>query len=97
MALILMNDRAYGVIGNIQDAQYEGRRDHSALLTPDFADICQSVGLAHTRVSAVEEFAQALDAAVSQDGPVMIEVDMTAIGDFAQPFAGPPAGAAQKA
>ena len=27
-------------------------------------------------------------------GPVLIEIDMTAIGSFAQPFAGPPAGAA---
>ena len=92
VTLVLMNDQAYGVIGNIQDAQYGGRRVHSALLTPDFADICQSVGLQHSRVDDVAQFETALDQAMRFEGPAMIEVDMKAIGDFAQPFTGPPAG-----
>ena len=97
LVYVLMNDRAYGVIANIQDAQYDGRRDHSALLTPDFAKLCDSVGLAHRRVDDVSTFEDALTQAIAADGPVLIEVDMIAIGPFAEPFAGPPAGAAQKA
>ena len=97
LVLVLMNDQAYGVIGNIQDVQYDGRRNHSALLTPSFAHICKSVGLPHRRVVDVDAFAITLDAALQEGRPVMIEVDMTAIGSFSQPFAGPPAGAAQKA
>ena len=93
---MLMNDQAYGVIRNIQDAQYGGRHCYSELKTPDFALVCQSVGLAHTKIASEADFAPALDAALKEKGPVMIEVDMRAIGPFAQPFAGPPAGAAGK-
>ena len=96
LVLVLMNDQAYGVIKNIQDAQYGGRHCYSALKTPDFGLVCRSIGLAHTKVASETDFASALDGALNEKGPTMIEVDMCAIGPFAQPFAGPPAGAAGK-
>jgi acetolactate synthase-1/2/3 large subunit len=91
---VMMNDRGYGVIRNIQDAQYDGRRMYADILTPDFALVCQSVGLPHARIARIEEFEPALNRAIAAVGPQMIEVDMTAIGPFGQKFAGPPAGAA---
>ncbi|WP_137181053.1 thiamine pyrophosphate-binding protein [Roseomonas sp. AR75] len=91
---VLMNDRGYGVIRNIQDAQYGGRQHYASILTPDFALVCKAVGLPHARVARAEEFGAALDAALAAAGPRMIEVDMVAIGPFAESFAGPPAGAA---
>ena len=94
IVFVLMNDRAYGVIKNIQDAQYEGRHHYSALRTPDFGLLCRSIGLTHTAIGNVTEFASALDHALSQSGPIMLEVEMTKIGPFADQFAGPPAGAA---
>jgi acetolactate synthase-1/2/3 large subunit len=94
VVLILMNDKAYGVIQNIQDAQYQGRRHYSAPLAPDFATLARSIGLAHERVTDVEEFAATLDRAIAATGPVLLEIDMRAIGPFAQAFGGPPAGAA---
>lgn len=96
LVFILMNDRSYGVIRNIQDAQYGGRHHYSTLKTPDFGLLCQAVGLRHSTISSEVDFAPALDAALQTDGPCMIEVDMCAIGPFAEPFAGPPAGAAGK-
>lgn len=96
LVFLLMNDQAYGVIQNIQDAQYGGRHCYSELKTPDFGLVCQSIGLAHNKIASESEFAPALDAALNEKGPVMIEVDMRSIGPFAQPFAGPPAGAAGK-
>lgn len=96
VVFILMNDRGYGVIRNIQDAQYDGRHVYADILTPDFALVCQSVGLPHERVSDVDLFDAALDRALSAPGPRLIELDMTAIGPFSQSFAGPPAGAAGK-
>jgi acetolactate synthase-1/2/3 large subunit len=91
---VLMNDRGYGVIRNIQDAQYGGRQHYASILTPDFALVCRAMGLPHQRVAVATDFAAALDAALAVEGPSMIEVDMTAIGPFAESFAGPPAGAA---
>ena len=94
IVFVLMNDRAYGVIKNIQDAQYEGRHHYSALRTPDFPMLCRSIGLPHKAVDDVSKFSGVLDEAMSQKGPVMLEVEMTKIGPFAAQFAGPPAGAA---
>jgi acetolactate synthase-1/2/3 large subunit len=97
MVLILMNDRGYGVIRNIQDAQFGGRRHFADLHTPDFKLLAASFGLRHQRVADAEDFANALDRALLAGGPQLLEVDMTAIGPFAQAFAGPPAGAASSA
>jgi acetolactate synthase-1/2/3 large subunit len=97
IVLILMNDRGYGVIRNIQDAQFGGRRHYADLHTPDFQLLATSFGLRHQRVSDAGEFASALDRAMQAGGPQLVEVDMVAIGPFAQAFAGPPAGAAGSA
>jgi acetolactate synthase-1/2/3 large subunit len=94
IVFVIMNDQAYGVISNIQDAQYEGRRVYCRLTTPDFELFARSIGMSHCRVSRAEDFADALDRALGAKGPFMIEVDMTSIGPFAVAFGGPPAGAA---
>lgn len=94
IVFVLMNDGGYGVIRNIQDAQYGGLRAYADLLTPDFSLLCASIGMAHERVREIRGFAAALDRALGIDGPCLLEVDMTAIGPFAESFAGPPAGAA---
>jgi acetolactate synthase I/II/III large subunit len=91
---VMMNDRGYGVIRNIQDAQYEGRHVYSNILTPDFSLVCKAVGLPHIRISRIEDFDSAFAEALASRGPRMIEIDMIAIGPFAESFAGPPAGAA---
>jgi len=94
ITFVLMNDAAYGVIENIQDAQYDGRRHYSKLKTPDFRLLCQSIDMPHARVARIEDFPQALDATLGRTGPAVVEVDMVSIGPFAESFAGPPAGAA---
>ena len=97
LVYVLMNDAAYGVIQNIQDAQYGGRRHYSQLKTPNFAKLCDAIDIPHMRVDAIEAFPDAFDAAMKVAGPVVLEVDMVAIGPFAEAFGGPPAGAAGKA
>jgi acetolactate synthase I/II/III large subunit len=94
IVFILMNDQAYGVIQNIQDAQYQGRKHYSAPLTPDFAILAASLKLPHVKISRVEDFAAEFDKAMAKTGPVLLEIDMVTIGPFAMQFAGPPAGAA---
>ncbi len=94
IVFVLMNDRGYGVIRNIQDAQFGGRRHYADLHTPEFKLLAAAFGLRHQRVADLEDFANALDRALLASGPQMVEIDMRAIGRFPQSFAGPPAGAA---
>lgn len=96
LVYVLMNDQAYGVIENIQDAQYDSRRHYSKVAVPEFGAFCGSIRMPHVKVSAVDDFEAALQAALAAEGPRLIEVDMCAIGPFAEAFAGPPAGAAGK-
>ncbi len=90
VTILLMNDGGYGVIRNIQDAHYGGRRHYADLLTPDFAALCASMGVRHRKVASVEAFRQALPGGLKGAGPAVLEVDMAGIGPFARPFAGPP-------
>ncbi|MGK7724993.1 thiamine pyrophosphate-dependent enzyme [Marinovum sp. F03] len=96
LVYVLMNDQAYGVIENIQDAQYDRRRHYSKVAVPEFGAFCGSIGMPHVKVDRVDAFEAALQAALATEGPRVIEVDMCAIGPFAEAFAGPPAGAAGK-
>ena len=84
IVFILMNDRGYGVIRNIQDAQFGGRRHYADLHTPDFGLLSAAFGLPHERVSRIEDFESALDRALAKSGPQLVEVDMVAIGPFAE-------------
>ncbi|HBT34323.1 MAG TPA: thiamine pyrophosphate-binding protein [Pusillimonas sp.] len=90
MVIVLMNDKGYGVIKNIQDAQYGGRRHYVDLHTPDYAGLCQSLGIPHAKVSNLESIGEVLQTAIATDGPFMVEVDMLSIGKFKTIFAGPP-------
>ncbi len=90
VAVILMNDRGYGVIRNIQDAHYGGRRYYADLLTPDFAALAQASGLQFRRVTDLGTIGATLDEAMRERGPMLIEIDMVAVGPFAKQFAGPP-------
>jgi acetolactate synthase-1/2/3 large subunit len=97
VVFLLMNDRGYGVIRNIQDAQYGGRHHYLLKVHPDFGQLAGSLGLPHRRVAHADDFTAAFDSALATPGPIMLELDMISIGPFAQAFGGPPAGAAGKA
>ena len=91
--LILMNSQDYGVIRNIQDAQYGGRHYFSDILTPDFRNVCEAFGISYSKIDDFQNIGETLAAASETDGPVVVEIDMAAIGPFARAFAGPPARA----
>lgn len=90
VTLILMNDAGYGVIRNIQDVQYGGRRHFSNIRVPDFAKMADAVGLRHERVTSIADIPAALDRARARQGAAIVEIDMVAIGPYPQRFAGPP-------
>jgi acetolactate synthase-1/2/3 large subunit len=88
--VVLMNDRGYGVIRNIWDAQYGGRRAYADLHTPDFAALAKSIDLPHRKITTRNDCQSVLREAFAQRGPVLVEVDMTTVGPYAATFAGPP-------
>jgi acetolactate synthase-1/2/3 large subunit len=88
--LIVMNDRGYGVIRNIQDTTYGSRHYLADLHTPDFQAFAASIGLASARVGDMPTFERALETLGSKTGPALLEVDMIAFGPYASAFAGPP-------
>ena len=94
IVFVLMYDQAYGVISNIQDAQYGNRRAYCRLHTPDFGLFARSMSLPHEKVSSIDGFEGAFDRAMARPGPTLVEIDMLAIGPYAEAFGGPPAGAA---
>lgn len=96
LVLLVMNDRGYGVIRNIQDARFGGRKHYVDLHTPDFKTLCQALGMRHLRLDDVARSAAVLRTALAEPGPTFVEVDMTAIGPYSTSFAGPPVRAKEK-
>ncbi|RKR37222.1 acetolactate synthase-1/2/3 large subunit [Paraburkholderia sp. BL17N1] len=88
--IVLMNDQCYGVIRNIQDAQYGGRRCYVDLHQPDFAQFCASLKLTHYRIKSLDQADAIIREGMAKTGPVLVEVDMLSVGSFATAFAGPP-------
>ncbi|OVZ56316.1 hypothetical protein CDO44_21135 [Pigmentiphaga sp. NML080357] len=94
MLIILMNDQSYGVIKNIQDAVYGGRKHYVQLHTPDYALLTQSMGLGHAKVRHLDELEGAIKQGLAVKGPFIVEIDMLSVGGFNTKFAGPPVKAA---
>jgi acetolactate synthase I/II/III large subunit len=90
LLVLLMNDAGYGVIRNIQDAYYGGRRGYTDLRNPDFSRLVASFSARHVRVADAAALGTAMDAAMARRGVEVIEVDMTRFGAFGVNFAGPP-------
>lgn len=90
LVVLLMNDRGYGVIRNIQDTQYDGRRCYADLALPAFDRLAQSAGLPYFRIGGLGDVAPAMGGALGVNGPSLVEVDMTALGLFPSQFAPPP-------
>jgi acetolactate synthase I/II/III large subunit len=90
LVVLLMNDGGYGVIKNIQDAIYGGRHCYVELHTPNFAQLCESMGAKHLYARDPASTEALLAQALNNSGVTIVEVDMNAWGPFAVKFAGPP-------
>lgn len=90
VVVLMMNDNGYGVIKNIQDDAYGERRYFSDIMIPDFERLCAAMSLPHRKITDLSAVPEALSAAMKARGPVMIEIDMNAVGPMRHKFAGPP-------
>jgi acetolactate synthase-1/2/3 large subunit len=88
LRIVLFNDGGYGILRNLQDAHFDGRRFGVDLVTPDFLSVAESFGVWSGQVRSSVEMGPVLKEALHQDGPALIEVDMAAVGPMATPFTG---------
>ncbi len=68
LVIVLMNDQRYGVIRNIQDAVYGGRHCYVDLHTPNFSQLCQSLGITHLALNQPDQANQVLQKAWNSSG-----------------------------
>jgi acetolactate synthase-1/2/3 large subunit len=94
MVVIVMNDRGYGVIKRIQDATAQGRRFYADLESPDIEKLAGLSDIPYFRCSQADAFGDTVSKALAIKGLTMVEVDMTAVGEFPPyfPFNQKPAG-----
>ncbi len=88
LILVVFNDGGYGVLRNMQDASMQ-RRSGVDLFTPDFQKLAAAMAMPYHLVRAVEYFDVALEKALAERCPVVIEVDVTAVGPTPVPFVPP--------
>ncbi|MCB1509896.1 MAG: thiamine pyrophosphate-binding protein [Hyphomicrobiaceae bacterium] len=90
VVIMVMNDRGYGVIKDIQDTLYGGRHFAADPVFPDLEGLAKLAHLPFWRVSATDELGPKLKEAIAVDGPAMVEVDMTKFGKYPRYFTPPP-------
>ncbi|MEZ5658016.1 MAG: thiamine pyrophosphate-binding protein [Burkholderiaceae bacterium] len=90
LVLLVMNDRGYGILRNLADAQFNGRRIYADLHTPDFEGLAAAHGYVYHRIGGLDDLENRLRAILAERPPAtLIEFDLDAIGPMARPFAGP--------
>ena len=89
LIICVFNDRGYGVLRRVQAMRFEGRMTSVDLMTPDFSTVAQGMGIVGETVKGVEEFRAAFERALDVDGPVLLDIDLSALAPM-ELFAPPP-------
>jgi len=90
VVIMVMNDKGYGVIKDIQDTLYGGRHFAADPIGPDLEGLAKLANMPYLRVSSEAELGPKLSEAIAVDGPVLLEVDMTKFGPYPPYFVAPP-------
>ena len=85
-----MNDQGYGVIKHIQESMYGGRKFYADLTGPNFEDLAKVAKMKYKRIDNANELEKKLDEAIKFTGPVLVEVNVHAVGEMPRYFAPPP-------
>jgi acetolactate synthase-1/2/3 large subunit len=82
LVVLVMNDAGYGVIKRIQDHTAQGRRYYADLQGPALEKVAAMSDIPFFRVERAEAFGDTMAKALAIKGLTMVEVDMTAVGEF---------------
>ena len=94
IVIVCFDDNGYGVLRNIQNAHFEGRRIGVDLQSPDYVTVARGFGFNSERVKSAQEFRKVFARAVQSREAWMVVVDSNAIGPMKTIFSGPDGGAA---
>ena len=76
LVTIVFNDNCFGNVKRNQKERYNERYLCSELLNPDFIQLAESFGMKGYRVKSPENLNTAMESAFSENGPVLIEVEV---------------------
>jgi acetolactate synthase-1/2/3 large subunit len=82
---LVFNDGIYGATYRMQQRYYENRIFGTELVNPDFAALARSFGAVGIKLSDHRELKEALRSALTEDGPVVIEIPLEIEG-MGQPW-----------
>ncbi|MEX2520959.1 MAG: thiamine pyrophosphate-dependent enzyme [Paracoccaceae bacterium] len=71
---VLFNNNAYGNVRRDQIGKFDGRTIASDFANPDFGLLAKAYGVAYQKAEGAAELAAAVSAALSNEGPTLIEV-----------------------
>jgi acetolactate synthase-1/2/3 large subunit len=72
--VVIVNNNSYGTIRLHQERSYPGRVYGTDLANPDFVALARAYGASGERVVSTEAFWPALERALAQGGPAVIEL-----------------------
>jgi acetolactate synthase I/II/III large subunit len=90
VTIVVMNDKGYGVIKDIQNTLYGGRHYAADPVGPNLEELARLAGIPYWRISALDEVKPKLAEAIAVDGPTFVEVDMKQFGSYPRYFTPPP-------
>jgi acetolactate synthase I/II/III large subunit len=73
---LVFNNNAYGNVRRDQRERFDGRVVASDLVNPDFVKLAESFGVGASRVNSPEAFRPALEKALADGGPYLIDVEV---------------------
>ena len=76
VVVLVFNNNSYGNVRRDQRERFEGRVVASDLVNPDFVKLAESFGVGAARISSPDRFRPALEKALANGGPYLIEVEV---------------------
>ncbi|WP_029586493.1 thiamine pyrophosphate-dependent enzyme [Bradyrhizobium sp. URHD0069] len=76
VVVLVFNNNAYGNVRRDQRELFGGRVVASDLVNPDFVKLAESFGVGAARVSSPDQFRPALEKALANGGPYLIDVEV---------------------
>jgi acetolactate synthase-1/2/3 large subunit len=73
---LVFNNNAYGNVRRDQRERFDGRVVAADLVNPDFVKLAESFGVAAARVTSPETFRSALEKALANGGPCLIDIEV---------------------